>query len=94
MTTFEEYMSKLGYVLEEQDGNSITYQKNVKYSRLVLVINLEKKYINPILVPKSVVLYEHDLDAMIGELREVRNNANQIARKTNGVYKVLNSERK
>jgi len=87
---FEKTMSELGYVLEEKDGLKLTYKKNAKYSILVLVINLELKYINPILVPSSVILYENEVIEMVQDFKCLRIDAKFISDKSNGVLKVLN----
>lgn len=75
MSKFEDTMKGLGYVLEEQEGKKLTYRKNAQYSQLVLIFDLESKYINPILVPLSIVLYERDLISMIVEFRKLREEA-------------------
>lgn len=87
---FQQTMSELGYVLEEREGLKLTYKKNAKYSTLVLVINLELKYINPILVPSSVILYEKEVIEMVQDFKCLRIDANYISEKSNGVLKVLN----
>lgn len=87
---FEKTMSELGYVLEERDGLKLTYKKNAKFSVLVLVINLELKYINPILVPSSVILYENEVVEMLQDFKCLRFDAKYISDKSNGVLKVLN----
>lgn len=90
-TEFEQVMSdRLGYKLEEQDGYKLTYKKNAKYSTLVLVIDLGLKYINPILVPKSVVIYEKDITLMLSEFYVMRNDAKLIANMSDGKFQVLN----
>ena len=87
---FEKTMSELGYVLEERDGLKLTYKKNAKFSVLVLVINLELKYINPILVPSSVILYESEAIEMVQDFKCLRFDASYISEKSKGVLKVLN----
>lgn len=87
---FEKTMSELGYVLEERDGLKLTYKKNAKFSDLVLVINLELKYINPILVPSSVILYEKEAIEIVQDFKCLRIDANYISEKSKGVLKVLN----
>ena len=87
---FQQIMSDLGYELDEQEGLKLTYKKNAKYSTLVLVINLELKYINPILVPSSVILLEKDFMAMYNDFKNLRKEADIIAKKSNDVLKVLN----
>lgn len=87
---FEKTMSELGYVLEERDGLKLTYKKNAKFSVLVLVINLELKYINPILVPSSVILYENEVVEVLQDFKCLRFDAKYISDKSNGVLKVLN----
>ena len=87
---FQQTMSELGYVLEERDGLKLTYKKNAKFSILVLVINLELKYINPILVPSSVILYENEVVEMLQDFKCLRFDAKYISDKSNGVLKVLN----
>lgn len=89
-STFLETMSDLGYSLEEREGFKLTYKKNAKFSSLVLVIDLELKYIDPILVPLSVILYEKELVEMLKEFNELRQNANYISEKSKGVLKILN----
>lgn len=87
---FQQTMSELGYSLEEREGLKLTYKKNAKYSTLVLVINLELKYINPILVPSSVILYESEVIEMVQDFKCLRFDAKYISDKSNGVLKVLN----
>lgn len=87
---FMQTMSELGYGLEEREGLKLTYKKNAKYSTLVLVINLELKYINPILVPSSVILYENEALELVQDFRCLRIDANYISKKSKGVLKVLN----
>lgn len=89
-TEFEQVMARLGYKLEEQDGYKLTYKKNAKYSTLVLVIDLELKYIDPILVPKSVMIYEKDFVIMMSEFYEMRKNAKLISAMSNDTFQVLN----
>ena len=90
MSKFEDTMKGLGYVLEEQEGKKLTYRKNAQYSQLVLIFDLESKYINPILVPLSIVLYELDLISMIYEFRKLREDASLLAELAH--YDVLNKE--
>lgn len=88
---FQQVMSDLGYVLEEQEGLKLTYKKNAKFSSLVLVINLQEKYINPILVPISVVLYEREINTMLEEFRTLRKDAETILDMSNhNLLQVLN----
>ena len=87
---FKQIMSELGYELDEQEGLKLTYKKNAKFSILVLVINLELKYINPILVPSSVMMLERDFITMRSEFDLLRNEAEIIAKKSNGVLQILN----
>ena len=87
---FKQIMSSLGYELEEQENLKLTYRKNAKYSTLVLVINLESKYINPILVPSSVILLQKDLDTMRGEFLTLRRDAEYLSNMSKSVLKVLN----
>ena len=87
---FMQVMSGLGYKLEEQENFKLTYKKNAKYSTLVLVIDLELKYIDPILVPMSVVIYEKDLTYMLCEFLDMRKDAKMIADMTGNTFKVLN----
>jgi len=87
---FAKTMSELGYVLEEKDGLKLTYKKNAKFSVLVLVINLELKYINPILVPSSIILYENEVVEVLQDFKCLRFDAKYISDKSNGVLKVLN----
>lgn len=90
-TEFELVMSdRLGYKLEEQDGYKLTYKKNAKYSTLVLVIDLGLKYIDPILVPKSVIIYEKDITLMLKEFYIMRDDAKLISQMSNDTFKVLN----
>ena len=91
MSKFEETMSAFGYVLEEQEGSKkLTYQKRTQFSFLVLVFDLELKYINPILVPSSVLLYDKDIVELYQDFKKLREDARLIAAMTNGKYKVLN----
>lgn len=87
---FQTTMLALGYVLEEQEGLKLTYKKERHYSTLVLVINLELKYINPILVPSSIVLFEKDILEMFQDFKDLRHDADYVSDKSNGVLKVLN----
>ena len=87
---FKQVMSDIGYRLEEQEGLKLTYRKNAKYSTLVLVINLESKSINPILVPSSVILLQKDLDTMYEEFQVLRKDASYVSVKSRGALKVLN----
>lgn len=89
---FQQVMSDLGYKLEEQEGLKLTYQKNAKFATLVLVINLELKYIDPILVPSSVILYEREILSMLESFKELHKDANFILDKSNGLLQVLNQE--
>ena len=83
-------MSSLGYELDEQEGLKLTYRKNAKYSTLVLVINLESKSINPILVPSSVIILQKDLDKMQEDFRNLRQDARDVSIQSKNVLKVLN----
>lgn len=87
---FKQIMSYLGYELEEQDGLKLTYRKNAKYSTLVLVIDLELKSINPILVPSSVIILQKDLDKMQDDFNVLRQDAKYVSVKSMGVLRVLN----
>ena len=89
---FQQVMSSLGYCLEEQEGLKLTYKKNAKFATLVLVINLELKYINPILVPSSIILYEREILEMLNNFRELRKDADYILDKSHGLLQVLNQE--
>ena len=85
-------MLDLGYVLEAQDGYKLTYRKERQYSTLVLVINLEPEsyHINPILVPKSVILLAKDIDKMYEDFELLRNDAKIISEKSKGKLDILN----
>lgn len=87
---FKQVMSDIGYELEEQKGLKLTYRKNAKYSLLVLVIDLESKYINPILVPSSVIILQKDLDKMQDDFNNLRQDAKYVAVKSRGALKILN----
>ena len=87
---FQQLMSSLGYELDEQEGLKLTYRKNAKYSTLVLVINLESKSINPILVPSSVIILQKDLDKMQEDFRNLRQDARDVSIQSKNVLKVLN----
>ena len=89
-TQFQETMLSLGYVLEEQEGLKLTYKKERHFSTLVLVINLELKYVNPILVPSSIILHQKEIESMIVDFKELRSDATYISEKSKGVLKVLN----
>lgn len=89
---FQQVMSSLGYVLEEQEGLKLTYKKNAKFATLVLVINLELKYINPILVPSSIILYQREIIEMLENFKELRKDADYILDKSHGLLQVLNQE--
>ena len=91
MSRFEKTMLELGYALEGQDGLKLTYLKNATYSDLVLVIDLGLKYINPILVPSSLILYEKDFEMMMSEFYTLRGDAKFLAKESNGKLKVLNT---
>ena len=86
---FKQVMSELGYELDEQEGLKLTYKKNAKYSTLVLVINLELKYVHPILVPSSIVIREKDLLIMLEEFKALREEGYAVAEKSHGALKVL-----
>lgn len=83
-------MLSLGYVLEEQEGLKLTYKKERQFSTLVLVIDLELKYIGPILVPSSIILYKKEIESMIENFQELRDDAVYVSEKSKGVLKVLN----
>lgn len=87
---FETTMSDLGYCIEEQENLKLTFRKERKFSTLVLVIDLGLKYINPILVPKSVIILESDLVKLIEDFKILRNDAKIISDKSKGKLKVLN----
>ena len=91
-STFQQTMLDLGYVLEAQDGLKLTYRKERHFSILVLVINLEPEWytINPILVPKSVIMFAKDLDTMYKDFDEVRADANVLYEKSKGKLTILN----
>lgn len=87
-SNFEITMSAFGYVLEERDGLKLTYRKRMQFSELVLVFDLESKYINPILVPSSILLYERDISTLYSEFKKLREDAQMFADMAH--YKVLN----
>ena len=94
MSRFEETMSGLGYELDEVEDRKLTYKKNAKYSILVLVIDLGLKYVNMILVPKSVIMRSSDLVMMQGEFENMIRDAELIVAKSNGSLRILNLSRK
>lgn len=83
-------MSKLGYKFEDMDGTKLTYRKNAKYSIQILVIDQELKYINPILVPQSVILRTEDFKAMYKEFEELRKDAKRVRLKSDNKWNILN----
>jgi hypothetical protein len=91
-STFQQTMLDLGYVLEAQDGYKLTYRKERQFSILVLVINLEPESytINPILVPKSVIMFAKDLDTMYKDFDDLRADANVLYEKSKGKLNILN----
>ena len=95
-STFQQTMLDLGYVLEAQDGHKLTYRKERQFSILVLVINLEPESytINPILVPKSVIMFAKDLDTMYKDFDDLRADANVLYEKSKGKLNILNQKGK
>jgi hypothetical protein len=87
---FKQTMSKLGYRFEEQDGQKLTFRKNARYSDLVLVIDLGSKYINPISIPKSIILHQNDIQGLLYEFLELREDAKALHEKSNKQWRVLN----
>lgn len=93
MSTFKQTMSALGYEFEEQVGSKLSYRKRARFSELVLIIDLELKYINPILVPVSPILFKRDIVEILDEFNTMRENAQLIADMSRNQYQVLNQER-
>ena len=87
---FAKTMSALGYVLEEQVGKKLQYKKRTQFADLVLIIDLEGKYINPILVPTSLILYERETVLIYHEFKEMRKHAKIISDMSDGRFQVLN----
>ena len=90
MSKFEETMNELNYQFEDQEGKKLTYRKRAQFSELALVIDLETKTINPILVPVSLLLYRSDFVTLYKEFEQMRNDAKLIAKRSGGKMKVLN----
>ena len=86
MSKFQETMANLGYTLEEKDDLKLTYKKRMQYSDLFLVFDLGLKTINPILVPKSVILYEKDINELLKEFRVLRNEGKRLAEMSVGFH--------
>ena len=90
MSNFERTMVELGYNFDEQEGKKLTYRKRMSFSELALVIDLELNTINPVSVPVSIFLYEHDFVEFYKEFERVRADAKEISKRSGGKLKVLN----
>lgn len=89
-SNFEKTLLELGYEFDSQEGSKITFRKRTQYADLVLIFNLELKYINPILVPSCLILHEKDFEILKLLFKDLRNAAAILAQKTQNTYKVLN----
>lgn len=90
MSNFEKTLFNMGYALKEQVGNKLTFQKKLPLGDLVLIFDLDGQYINPILVPGTLILFQKDIDKLQRYFYTLREDAEYLQSLTKNSYKVLN----
>lgn len=92
MSKFEDTMRALKYTFDEQDGKKLTYKKGKMFTELALVIDLEAKTINPILIPTSLILYKSDIETIYEDFKQLREDAKFLSDMSEGKLIVLNGK--
>lgn len=90
ISNFEKTMQEYGYKFYDSDGPKVTFFKETRISVQFLVFDLERKSINPILAPKTLILYERDLTKLMVDFLDMRKDAEKFMEKSKYTYTVLN----
>ena len=82
MSNFEATLNRLGYAFKEKIEGQLVYQKKLTQADLVLVFDLARRSISPILVPSQLIIHKDDIDKLGVCFRTLQEDAEYLQKLT------------